>query len=236
MKVQTKITLLLLLVVVVFVAGLWVFRAVDQEKFRAIRADRLIEAKQSFEAFLVKDGEPLVTLADYDTTWDNMVQAIQTRNVKWLNENVSSETLLGYKAYAVWIFNREAALVYSRNAIPVDPELDKSALGNRSNIIPRSSDPARGLRSTLCQGVFGAFFRQNRRRTHGDPRGDRPWLERFGQAKSAAGLLICRTPLEPEAARGNGRCSRTPNSTSSSAAIPPREIVEDGQDRILRKR
>ena len=27
-------------------------------------------------------------------------------------------------------------LIYSRNAIPVDPEFDKSALGNRSNIVP----------------------------------------------------------------------------------------------------
>ncbi|HSP44717.1 MAG TPA: CHASE4 domain-containing protein, partial [Chthoniobacterales bacterium] len=136
MKVQTKITLLLLAVVAIFVAGLWVFRAIDQEKFREIRTSRLIEAKRSFDAFLDKDGEPLVTLADYDTTWDNMVQAIQTKNTKWLNENVSSETLLGYKAYAVWIYDHDANLVYSRNAIPVDPELDKSAFGNRNNTVP----------------------------------------------------------------------------------------------------
>jgi signal transduction histidine kinase len=136
MKVQTKITLLLLAVVAVFLAGLWAFRAFDQEKFRVIRTSRLIEAKRSFEAFLEKDGEPLVTLADYDTTWDNMVQAIQTRNEKWLNENVSSETLLGYKAYAAWIYDRDAKLVYSRNAIPFDPELDKSAAGDRNNTTP----------------------------------------------------------------------------------------------------
>ncbi|HEX8076724.1 MAG TPA: ATP-binding protein, partial [Chthoniobacterales bacterium] len=136
MKVQTKITLLLLAVVAVFVAGLWAIRAFDQQKFREIRTSRLIETKRSFEAFLEKDGEPLVTLADYDTTWDNMVEAIQTRNTKWLKENVSSETLLGYKAYAAWIFDRDANLVYSRNAIPVDPELDKAAAGSRNNTIP----------------------------------------------------------------------------------------------------
>src|SRR3979409_1770124 len=121
MKVQTKITLLLLVVVAIFMAGLWAFRAFDQQKFRKIRTSRLVEAKRSFEAFLEKDGEPLVTLADYDTTWDDMVQAIQTKNTKWLNENVSGETLLGYKAYAVWIFNRDATVVYSRNVIPLDP-------------------------------------------------------------------------------------------------------------------
>src|SRR5467141_1309168 len=117
MKVQTKITLLLVLVVAVFMAGLWIFRALDHEKFREIRTNRLIEAKRSFDAFLAKDGEPLETLADYDTTWDNMVQAIQTRNIRWLEGNVSNESLQAYKAHAAWIYNPDKTLLYSRNAI-----------------------------------------------------------------------------------------------------------------------
>jgi signal transduction histidine kinase/ActR/RegA family two-component response regulator len=136
MKVQTKITLLLLAVVAIFVAGLWAFRAVDQQKFREIRSNRLIEAKRSFDAFLAKDGEPLETLADYDTNWDAMVQAIQTRNERWLSENVSAETLVGYKAYAVWIYAPDRTLVYSQNALPVDPELDKSVVEKRNNTKP----------------------------------------------------------------------------------------------------
>jgi signal transduction histidine kinase len=132
MKVQTKITLLLLAVVAVFVGGLWAFRAFDQQKFREIRTGRLIEAKRAFDAFLEKDGEPLVTLADYDTTWDSMVQAIQTRNIRWLEENVSNESLLGYRAYAAWIYSPDKTLLYSRNAIPVDPELDKAEVEKRS--------------------------------------------------------------------------------------------------------
>jgi signal transduction histidine kinase len=131
MKVQTKITLLLLAVVAIFMAGLWAFRALDQQRFRQIRADRLIDTKRSFEAFLAKDGEALETLADYDTNWDNMVQAIQAKNTKWLSENVSDETLVGYKAYAVWIYSPDTTLVYSRSA-----ELDKSVAEKRSNTKP----------------------------------------------------------------------------------------------------
>src|SRR3954451_16889625 len=125
MKVQTKITLLLLAVVAIFIAGLWAFRAFDQEKFREIRTSRLVESKRAFDNFLRKDGEPLETLADYDTTWDDMVHAIQTRNRKWFNENVSSEPLLGYKAYAAWIYHRDLTLIYSRSAIAVDPGEEK---------------------------------------------------------------------------------------------------------------
>src|SRR3954470_21479537 len=100
MKVQTKITLLLLVLVAVFMAGLWAFRAFDQKKFREIRTNRLVESKRAFDNFLRKDGEHPDSLGDYDTTWDDMVHAIHTRNRKWCNENDSSETLLGYKAYA----------------------------------------------------------------------------------------------------------------------------------------
>jgi signal transduction histidine kinase/ActR/RegA family two-component response regulator len=126
MKVQTKITLLLLAVTAVFMAGLWAFRAYDQQKFREIRTNRLVEAKQSFDGFLRQYGEPLQVLAEYDTTWDQMVQAILTRNQKWLSENVSSETLAAYKAYAAWIYDRDGNLIYSKNAIPLDPDQDKS--------------------------------------------------------------------------------------------------------------
>ena len=135
MKVQTKITLLLLAVVTVFMAGLWAFRAYDQRKFRQIRTNRLIESKQAFEAFLRKDGEPLETLSDYDTTWDDMVRAIQTQNTKWLSDNVSSETLLAYKANDGWIYNREGVLVYSCSTDPVDPE-EKSAPAERKYAVP----------------------------------------------------------------------------------------------------
>ena len=130
MKVQTKITLLLLAVVAVFMAGLWAFRAFDQKKFREIRTSRLVESKRGFDNFLHKDGEPLETLTDYDTTWDDMVQAIQTKNTKWLTENVSSETLLGYKANDVWIYDRDAALIYATSTDPADPD-DKSVPGER---------------------------------------------------------------------------------------------------------
>ena len=136
MKVQTKITLLLLAVVAIFVAGLWAFRAFDQEKFREIRTSRLAEAKRSFDAFLVKDGEPLETLVDYDTTWDNMVQAILTKNTKWLGENVSNETLSAYKAYAVWIYGPDTTLIYSRTALLPDTDLDKSVAEKQSTTKP----------------------------------------------------------------------------------------------------
>ena len=77
MKVQTKITLLIVLVVATFMGGLWAFRAYDQRNFRRITEERFSERNEAFDLFLTQDGEPLETLAEYDSTWDQMVQAIQ---------------------------------------------------------------------------------------------------------------------------------------------------------------
>ena len=112
MKVQTKITLLLVLVVATFMAGLWAFRLFDQQKFRRIRDERLIEVKGSFDAFLGKDGDHLKVLAEYYTEWDAMVQAIQRNDKKWFEENLNTLTLDGYRANAAWIYRTNAQVVY----------------------------------------------------------------------------------------------------------------------------
>jgi signal transduction histidine kinase/ActR/RegA family two-component response regulator len=228
MKVQTKITLLLLAVTAVFMAGLWAFRAYDQQKFREIRTNRLVEAKQSFDAFLRQDGEPLQVLADYDTTWDQMVQAIQARNQKWLSDNVSSETLLGYKAYAVWIYDRDANLVYSKNAIPVDPELDKSAPGPNNTIPPDLPLPREAFDRVFAQEPSAHFFikidgelMEIRGATvHGSKDYNRQTPQ---QGFFFVGRLWNQKPIEEMS-----QFSNTKLSLVWAAGPPPAEVVDDG--------
>jgi signal transduction histidine kinase len=228
MKVQTKITLLLLAVVAIFVAGLWAFRAADQQKFRQIRSDRLIEAKRSFDAFQAKDGEPLETLADYDTNWDSMVQAIQTRNSKWLSENVSDETLVGYKAYAVWIYAPDKTLVYSRNALPVDPELDKSVAEKQSNTKPADLPlPPEAFDRLFTREPKAHFFirvadnlMEIRGATvHGSKDHARQTPQ---QGFFFVGRLWNQKPLEEMSLFSNNKLEVIP------PGAPPQEIVEDG--------
>ena len=107
MKVQTKITLLIVLVVATFMAGLWGFRAFDKADFRRIARDRVRERNLAFDAFLEKDGEPLKTLAEYDAYWDQMVQAIEKGDKKWFEENVNTQTVESYSANAAWIYNAD---------------------------------------------------------------------------------------------------------------------------------
>jgi len=121
MKVQTKITLLIVLAVVMFVGGLLAFRAFDKSQFRRITQDRVNERNQAFDAFLKMNGEPLKTLADDDTTLDDMVRAIEKKDEQWFKESVNGSTLAGYKANAAWIYGPDATPRYSTNSAYTEP-------------------------------------------------------------------------------------------------------------------
>ena len=129
MKVQTKITLLLLLVVATFLAGLGAFRLYDRQKFHRIANERLAERKRSFDAFLEKNGQPLATIAEYDAYWDPMVQAIAKKDEAWFGENLNIPSLDAYFANAAWAFRLDGTAVWEVNNLnapklefPIPPE------------------------------------------------------------------------------------------------------------------
>jgi signal transduction histidine kinase/ActR/RegA family two-component response regulator len=117
MKVQTKISVLLLLVVATFMAGLLAFRLYDTGKFRLIAEERLKERTKSFEAFLQKNGEPLKTFAEDNAYLDQMVQAIESNDLKWFEENLNSQAVESYNANAVWIYDAAGQKAYEVNNI-----------------------------------------------------------------------------------------------------------------------
>jgi signal transduction histidine kinase len=121
MKVQTKIPLLIVLVVATFLGGLLCFRIYDKSKFRRITQERAEERSRAFDVFLRKDGERLKTLAADHSNWDDMVRAIENKDGQWFKEEENGTTLAGYKANAVWIFGPEATLRYSTDSTYAEP-------------------------------------------------------------------------------------------------------------------
>src|SRR5438046_3045726 len=122
MKVQTKIALLIVLVMATFMTGRWGLRAYDKWKVHGITQERVKERNRAFDAFLEKDGEPLKTFAEYDAYWDQMVQAIEKDDERWFNENLNGSTLAGYKANAVWIYGPDGTLIHSNNNTDTQPQ------------------------------------------------------------------------------------------------------------------
>src|SRR4051794_17669922 len=115
MKVQTKISLLLVAVVATFFVGLWAIRSYDKLRFRNIAEERFRERNASFEDFLKYYEQPLETFVQDFTAWDQMVQAIGKQDQPWFEENLNDSTLDGFHANTVWAFNPGGNIVYERN-------------------------------------------------------------------------------------------------------------------------
>jgi len=144
MKVQTKITLLIVLVVTFFMVGFWRLRVYDKSKFQRITQDRVTERNRAFDAFLEKHGEPLKMLADDNANLDQMVQAIEKMDQRWFSDNVNGAALVGYKANQAWIYGPDTTLRYSTDTNYKEP--------------PPLPIPSEAFEQLFAKGPFAHFF------------------------------------------------------------------------------
>jgi signal transduction histidine kinase len=115
MKVQTKILLLLLLVVVTFVSGLILVRWNAERRFKKIADQRAAERSRIFDEFLKERGDQLAAIVDDSTNWDDLVRAIKASDTFWTEENIPLETLADKDFNALWIYKPDLTLFHSKN-------------------------------------------------------------------------------------------------------------------------
>src|SRR5437660_303234 len=153
MRVQTKITLLLALVVTAVVGGVLAFRTYDRFKFQRIARERLAERNQSFDEFLQRNGEAVQTLVEDSTCLDRLVQALSNGDNEWCEQNLNDATLSGYHANAIWIYRPDGTLFYHHN------NLNSSDLGSlpiSREDLPRifADEPLRHFFVQLAPGIM----------------------------------------------------------------------------------
>ena len=115
MKVQTKILLLLLLVVLIFVGGLSVVRYNAERRFKLIADQRALERNRIFDEFLAERGDQLSAIVDDSTNWDDLVRAIKSNDQGWAEANIPLETLTAKNFNALWIYKPDLTLFHSKN-------------------------------------------------------------------------------------------------------------------------
>jgi sensor domain CHASE-containing protein len=115
MKVQTKILLLLLGIVAIFVGGLGWLKVSERRNFQKIARERSEERNTMFDQFLRERGDNLSVLVEDSSVWDDMVRAIVKNDALWVEANVTDETLVASKANAVWVCRPDGTLLFSRN-------------------------------------------------------------------------------------------------------------------------
>src|SRR6187200_3294476 len=115
MKVQTKILLLLLLVVLTFIGGLTLVRVNAARRFKSIADQRAIDRNRIFDEFLKERGDQLAAIVDDSTNWDDFVRAIKTNDNAWADKNIGVETLTAKDFNALWVYKPDLTLWHSKN-------------------------------------------------------------------------------------------------------------------------
>jgi signal transduction histidine kinase/ActR/RegA family two-component response regulator len=115
MKVQTKILLLLLLVVLTFVGGLIAVRSNRERRYKTIADARAIERSRIFDEFLAERGDQLAAIVDDSTNWDDLVRAIKADDHAWAAANIPIQTLTEKNFNALWIYKPDLTLFHSQN-------------------------------------------------------------------------------------------------------------------------
>jgi len=142
MKVQTKIILLLGLIVATFVAGIIAAKFSAKAKFDRIARARAEERTKSFDEFLRRRSEPLEMLAKDYSCWDDLVRALSTHDEKWAAENLNDSPLVSFGANAIWVYHRDLSPFFSHNNLYAEKLAEMP--------MPRSELPALFSENRTC--------------------------------------------------------------------------------------
>jgi diguanylate cyclase (GGDEF)-like protein/PAS domain S-box-containing protein len=144
MKVQTKLTVLLGVIIVVCFAGLWfVFHAERHRAAMLFQGEQQLQ-EQFFDRLIALKGSSIEVFANDYTYWDEMVRFVSTGDRRWAHDIIDT-ALPTYQAVAAWVCRTDFSLVYSVNT------LKDRRLGN----VPLPRDT---LRTVFAGTPFPHFF------------------------------------------------------------------------------
>jgi signal transduction histidine kinase len=143
-KLQTKLGIFLIILLIVFVAGIVLLRILELNTVYAILSGIELEKKSVFEKIYELKGASLQTLAYDYTYWDEMVNFAKSGDRKWAQQNIDT-ALSTFKVNAAWVYRTDWTLVYSAN------DLEDATYRN----IPLSREDFKEL---FAPGYFRHFF------------------------------------------------------------------------------
>lgn len=145
-KVQTKLTFLVFLFMLLFLGGLLIMRRAQIKIEEAMLRNEASETGQFFDQIISLHGTSFKAFVTDYSFWDEMVRFLKTRDLRWAAENIDSG-LSTFKANAVWIYHPDFAPVYATNNL--------SASDLKDLPIPKTAYPTLFAQSRFCH-----FFAQ----------------------------------------------------------------------------
>lgn len=117
MRVQYRLLAASLLLVLVFLAGIFILQRNQQAQLALVAAGRQQELEGLFQKILALEEKEMETLAFDYTYWDELVDFIRTRDMQW-GRNILDSSLDNYEINAIWVYNTDMELVYETTNLP----------------------------------------------------------------------------------------------------------------------
>ncbi len=115
MKIQTKLNILLFLVLSVLLVGLIMYNISETNQSKEIMQQKFIDESEEYDKIVKLIGKPLEMIASYEyTIWDEMVEFTKKPDPEFSKGNIDF-LLTNYSFTAVWIYSKELKLIYSVN-------------------------------------------------------------------------------------------------------------------------
>jgi PAS domain S-box-containing protein len=116
MKIQTKITLLISAVAIIFIIGIILFKTSEDEKISNLYKERKKEIVASFNRTIESAGKSLAIYAYDYTIWDEMIDFVNKPDSTWAYLNIFT-TIPSFDVQFAWVYNENLTLIYSANTL-----------------------------------------------------------------------------------------------------------------------
>jgi PAS domain S-box-containing protein len=117
MKIQTKLIILISIIIIIFAGGLVFTNQLEKKKIASILQNRAREKKALLDLVAMLNGNSIKNLAYDYTYWDEMVDFVKNPSPQWAADNLET-SLSTYNVNAIWIFKPvDYSKVYSINNI-----------------------------------------------------------------------------------------------------------------------
>ncbi|HXB02723.1 MAG TPA: CHASE4 domain-containing protein [Opitutaceae bacterium] len=116
MNLKLRLSLLLGLLLVAFLAALFMLRAFEQQQSDELLARVRQERLALLNRWLETSGLSLREFADDYAQWGEMVHFVETPDPAWSRANIEAD-LPGFNAQAAWVLRPDGSLVYSVNRL-----------------------------------------------------------------------------------------------------------------------
>lgn len=144
MKLQTKISILIVVVVLFFATTLFLIQFAEQQKTREILKLRKIEQQESFKRAIKSFEHSLEVFSKDYTQWTEMVDFVYSGDSAWAFENIDY-SLNTYNANVVWVYKSDLSFLYSANSLST----------NLIDTLPLNYSQRKKV---ISQSIFSHFF------------------------------------------------------------------------------